>query len=163
MNKISRAEALSQGLKRYFTGLACKRGHICERYVCDSQCHKCTYEKCLSRRLNDPAADAARALNWRNRNLDKARENNRAWTKNNPALNRARVAKRNAAKLQRTPAWADIDLIKQIYLACPEGMTVDHQIPLQGEFVSGLHVQYNLQYLTPSENSAKRNSFNDWT
>ena len=66
--------------------------------------------------------------------------------------------KRRAAKLLRTPAWANHMWIDMI---CDEahdiGMTVDHIIPLQGEFVSGLHVEYNLQYLTKSENCSKGN------
>lgn len=32
--KISRADARAKGLKRYFTGEPCKRGHVAERYVC---------------------------------------------------------------------------------------------------------------------------------
>jgi 5-methylcytosine-specific restriction endonuclease McrA len=62
-------------------------------------------------------------------------------------------------KLKRTPKWADLMKIKEIYKNCPEGMTVDHIIPLRGENISGLHVENNLQYLTRSENSRKGNSF----
>lgn len=67
--------------------------------------------------------------------------------------------KRRAAKIQRTPSWADLEAIKQFYKNCPPGMTVDHIIPLQGEIVSGFHIVENLQYLTKSENSKKRNKF----
>jgi hypothetical protein len=67
--------------------------------------------------------------------------------------------KREVAKLKRTPPWADMQAIKQVYMNRPEGMTVDHIIPLQGELVSGLHVASNLQYLTLSENSSKHNKF----
>lgn len=42
----------------------------------------------------------------------------------------------------------------------PNDMTIDHIVPLQGEFVSGLHVIWNLQYLTLSENCSKGNKIN---
>lgn len=70
-------------------------------------------------------------------------------------------ATRRAALLRRTPKWADLSEIKEIYDKCPLGYHVDHIIPLQGEKVSGLHVHNNLQYLTPKENSAKKNKFLD--
>ncbi len=60
----------------------------------------------------------------------------------------------------RTPSWADVSKIKEIYVeARRSGLTVDHIIPLQGELVSGLHVDNNLQLIPGAENSRKRNSF----
>jgi 5-methylcytosine-specific restriction endonuclease McrA len=38
---LSRAEALALGLSRYFTGAACKRGHLAERYTCSRTCLQC--------------------------------------------------------------------------------------------------------------------------
>ena len=72
---------------------------------------------------------------------------------------KAGSAKRRAAKLERTPAWADLKKIKEIYKNCPEVYHVDHIIPLQGATVSGLHVETNLQYLTAEENMRKGNRF----
>ena len=59
----------------------------------------------------------------------------------------------------QVPKWADLNKIKEIYLKCPEGFHVDHIIPLNGEFVSGLHVENNLQYLTIAENLSKNNTY----
>ena len=72
----------------------------------------------------------------------------------------AKKAKRTATKKWRfnciiqTPPWADLDKIKEIYLNCPKGYEVDHIHPISK---GGLHVDYNLQYLTISENRSKNN------
>jgi len=78
----------------------------------------------------------------------------------NRGLRAALQAKRKAAQRRATPAWAKLDLIKEIYKqASAAGMEVDHIIPLQGKLVCGLHVENNLQFLTKSENSRKKNSY----
>jgi hypothetical protein len=41
MKRISREEAIQLGLKLYFTGDPCKRGHICERRVNRWDCVEC--------------------------------------------------------------------------------------------------------------------------
>jgi len=82
-----------------------------------------------------------------------------AWSKKNPGRCRASAAKRRAAKLERTPEWNDDLVMRMIYEDCPEGHHVDHIVPLQGETVSGLHVHYNLQYLTAEENIRKSNKW----
>ncbi len=38
---VTRSAARSAGLKKYFTGKACKRGHISERWVCSATCFQC--------------------------------------------------------------------------------------------------------------------------
>jgi hypothetical protein len=81
---ISRKEAIRSGLKRYFTGKPCKRGHIAERFVSGQRCLGCAQEwrKANAERL----ADIQSA--WRARNPDKVRELQRAWK----AANAQRVA-----------------------------------------------------------------------
>ena len=79
---------------------------------------------------------------------------------------RAVVAKRRAVKLNATPLWADFEKINKIYeeavrLTKETGIQyeVDHIIPLQGENISGLHVENNLQIITMRENRIKSNNY----
>lgn len=85
----------------------------------------------------------------------------RRWRQANKHKTRLKSANERAVRLQRLPKWANRDEIKQFYLLCPEGMHVDHIIPLRGKTVSGLHVVSNLQYLPADENLRKGNSFEE--
>ncbi len=83
---------------------------------------------------------------------------------NGKIINRKASAKRRASKLQATPPWLDEGMlaeIEMIYLCCPEGYHVDHIHPLQGKDICGLHVPWNLQYLTTEENLRKSNKYRD--
>lgn len=62
-------------------------------------------------------------------------------------------------KEHQTPSWANLESIKDMYLKCPDGYQVDHIIPLNGQLVSGLHVENNLQYLTIKDNLSKNNKY----
>ena len=99
--------------------------------------------------------------NWRNKdnNRELSRIQNRLWRKNNLQYDAYRSATYRAIKNQRTPSWADLDKIKSIYLSCPDEYHVDHIIPLRGTHASGLHIEYNLQYLPAKENLSKRNLY----
>lgn len=77
---------------------------------------------------------------------------------NHPETVAACSARKRARKIQACPIWADHAKIDAIYAEAQErGLTVDHIVPLQGANVSGLHVHWNLQLLTRSENSSKGN------
>lgn len=104
---------------------------------------------------------------WADNNRDKISQTTLNWQKNNPEKHCINQAKRRAKKLQRTPNWLTplhLDNIKLFYEASSRltkelGIlfVVDHIIPLQGKNVSGLHVPWNLQVITDSENSKKNN------
>lgn len=102
---------------------------------------------------------AKNVLIWQRNFPEKHNKLCREHEQRNPGKKNARRMKYHASKLQRTPAWANSDLIKQIYINCPTGFQVDHIVPLQGEFVSGFHVEYNLQYLTKTDNVRKGNRY----
>lgn len=157
---ISRSEALSQGLKRYFTGKPCKHGHVAERLSSDRSCMECAKIKGRIYHSKNKDGILQRQRNYHIENQNEILERHRKYIKDNPHISRANTAKRRAAKMERTPPWANLEAIKEIYANCPEGYHVDHVHPLQGENISGLHVENNLQYLTPEENLRKGNRFN---
>jgi len=97
---------------------------------------------------------------YRLNNKQKIKEYNKLYRFNKPHIQIASSAKRRAMKLKATPIFANLKKIKDIYKNCPKGFHVDHIVPLQGKYVCGLHVEWNLQYLTPSENSFKSNKLN---
>lgn len=70
------------------------------------------------------------------------------------------TAGRRLLNKQATPKWLcteDKAKIKEIYYNCPKGYQVDHIVPLKGKNVCGLHVPWNLQYLTILDNAKKSN------
>jgi hypothetical protein len=71
----------------------------------------------------------------------------------------ARLHYRRKDVKDRTPPWVDKKALLAAYAGCPKGFHVDHIIPLKGLIdgrpVSGLHVPWNLQYLTATENHKK--------
>ena len=73
-------------------------------------------------------------------------------------------AARRAGLAMATPPWADRSAIKAVYAdsiartkATGIPHEVDHIVPLNGEFVSGLHVHWNLRVITGAENREKSN------
>ena len=108
---------------------------------------------------------------WHAANPDKAVEYSRAYyarSRHDPEMRKRYALKTQMRKRrvrQAQPVWVDQGEIFNFYVNAPEGMTVDHAVPLKGvnqdgeHVVCGLHVPWNLQYLTPSENSVKNNKW----
>ena len=110
-------------------------------------------------------AVVARIKAWRDANPEKMVAARKAWADSNKHKILAKTRKRQAAKLQRTPAWLskdDIWMMQEAYeLASKRSKLfgfqwdVDHIYPLQGKVVSGLHVPLNLQVIPAIENYRK--------
>lgn len=172
----------------------CKRGHL---RTPDNLYKNGTCKQCMAERKEDPVKKserhklyreknrekcyAAQRLSvekapekyaegrrrWRKNNPDKCKEHARRSEERNPGARAARVRKRQAAKLKRTPQWLTADHLKMIeclyhaakILTEATGIPheVDHIIPLQGRNVSGLHVPWNMQVIPASENLKKGN------
>lgn len=117
-----------------------------------------SYRKHKAKRLKQ-SADYDRAHPEMVRRLSKE------YQQNNRGKVNAIAAKRRASLKKATPAWANLDLIREFYEdADALGVTgfkwhVDHIIPLKHDLVCGLHVHNNLQLLVASVNISKSNKF----
>lgn len=94
------------------------------------------------------------------------KEKKQEYREKNRSVYRNAQSKRRAAQLKRTPSWANEESIAAYYKEAKrlQELTgiefhVDHIVPLQGELVSGLHVENNLQLLMAHENLGKSNKF----
>ena len=161
MEIITRKEALSNGLKLYFTGKPCRHGHVSERYTVSVICRGCT----TSSRVRDKNRKCA--VNWNKNNKQKKADSGARWAKENVGKTNARTNRYRASKLNATVSWGDPDAIERMYIVADfltnklgEPHHVDHIIPLQGKNVCGLHVETNLQVIPAKDNLVKSNKFN---
>jgi len=80
-----------------------------------------------------------------------------------PGVMAYKKATRRANIKLAVPSWYPFDQKKvaEIYAECQKldgDMTVDHIIPIKSPLVCGLHVSWNMQFLSRSANSKKGNS-----
>ena len=162
MELITRAEARAAGLKTYFTGRPCKYGHIRDRRVSTADCIECSVIRSHWAHAKNKKLRNAQKRTWQENNRDKQHDYQRAYQQNNPDKMAAKSAKRRAANLERTVAWANQTSIVYVYrfarlLTTLTGIQyhVDHVIPLRGELVSGLHCEDNLRIIPGKENLKK--------
>lgn len=81
--------AIAEGRKTFFTGVACKHGHISERSVKTQNCCECqrlyrlSY-KPINPKLRDPEKMWEAQRRWRGRNAEKHRAAQKRWRDKNP-------------------------------------------------------------------------------
>ena len=105
MKRGARAEAKAKGLKRYFTGQACRNGHVAERFVNGCFCVVCKADAHKIFREADPQGWRDRSLQWRLKNPEHVVAKNREWREAHPDYGPAwRAAHREETK-EASRAW----------------------------------------------------------
>ena len=182
-----RATAKATGAKYYYTGKPCARGHIALRKTKGScvECMKEDWALDNKKRSEKPKSEASKAAGRRyyekNKEAVKARANARPpeerrrarnkHKKENPEVYKALTSARKRRHRNATPKWITKEeklAIRKLYLKAIElakltGVTyvVDHDYPLHGETICGLHVLSNLKIMTQEENLKKSNKLLD--
>lgn len=178
---ISRKEALELGLKTYYTGKACKHGHLSQRYSSNLICVQCM----ISHNVSGKDARRACKKKYEERNAEKVRiskqiynkslyerkkeeilEKGKEWRRLNPGAANALTMKRKLAKKQAVPGWYDHENVVKISEEC-HYLTLstntkynsDHIVPIQSDFVCGLHWSVNLQIISALDNIRKSNRY----
>jgi 5-methylcytosine-specific restriction endonuclease McrA len=179
----NRKEAQKLGIKYYFTGQPCIRGHVVLRKTKGS-CVECLQEdwvKDNANRSKKPKTEASKAAGKRyyekNKEAVKARANARSkdeinqyrkkHKEKNPDYYKALTSVRKRRHRDATPKWITTGhklAMRQLYLQAMEltkitgeRYVVDHIVPLISDAVCGLHVPWNLRVITQEENLRKSN------
>ena len=182
-----RAIAKAIGAAYYYTGKPCKRNHIALRKT-KGACVECMKEDWALdnvKRSEKPKSEASKAAGRRyyekNKQAVKARANarpkdevtqyKRAHKGRNPEYYKALTSARKRRHRNATPKWVTKEeklAIRKLYLKAIEltqitgvRYVVDHDYPLHGETICGLHVLSNLKIMTQEENLKKSNKLLD--
>lgn len=130
-------------------------------------CPECEKQRRIQWKLNNIERIREIKRNWARKNPEYSKANGDSWNRRNPERRNASRRKRQATKINASPKWLtkrQYDEIFEFYREAKKQeketgtkMHVDHVIPLQGKNVCGLHVPWNLQLLSESDNLIKSN------
>lgn len=105
MQIISRQEARRQGLKFYFTGKPCRRGHDSQRLVCSGTCYQCELIRNRSYHAKHRDRHIARMTAYNHSNRDKINDSMMAKYYADPGLWNAKSSVRRGLLKRATPEW----------------------------------------------------------
>jgi 5-methylcytosine-specific restriction endonuclease McrA len=153
---ISREQAKAAGLKRYFTGIPCQRGHISERRVSIRRCIECDVSRDRARRAGAdfPSVMADLSHLSEKQRLRRRAAAQAAWQRLNGW--RRRLALRSRGSLSRDDVEQIGSAQKWKCANCRKGIArkyeIDHVMPLA---LGGAHTKANIQILCSPCNRQK--------
>lgn len=159
MKQCSNCQEL-KSLTEFYKGSSWKTGYHVHCKVCSKQKNK-------EWKLANKAKTAEYDKQWQKQNKDKKAKNYKNWQVNNRAKVNSYNSYRRALELQATPSW--LTESHKLHIECKYSLAamfsnntgkqyhVDHIVPLNNKTVCGLHVPWNLQVITASENLSKSN------
>jgi hypothetical protein len=137
----------------------CPNGHdtfIVGRYG-GHTCKICAIGNVLKSEAKNPEKAAKRKHKAYLKNRIACLKKQKIYDQEHPDIVKLCKLRQDKKRKLRIPKWGQ-EGINEFYRDCPKNKEVDHIIPLCGKKVSGLHVYWNLQYLTPKKNKQKNNN-----
>lgn len=127
---------------------------------------RCSSKRCEQDYKNEWARHNPKSkLDWIKRNPEKRKQASKEYIQRNWEYYVEYASLYTRHQKQAKPKWLtewDEFLIKELYhLAKLQSKEVDHIIPLKNNSVCGLHVPWNMQLLTRSENAQKSNKLKE--
>jgi ribosomal protein L34E len=159
--KISRSEARSLGLPRYFTNIPCKRGHVDQRTVSNATCDACRKLSRAAGTKHRTKRNAARRSPAARPKLNAAE---RKWRNKNPdkVLQRSRQGRARKRKAPGSFTVEEERKLRERQKKChicgkrftkTDPATIDHVVALNDH---GPHVASNIALAHKSCNSSKQ-------
>jgi hypothetical protein len=112
---VSLQEARKKGLTEYFTGLPCKRNHVCNRVTSSRACKEC--QKLRTSKPDVKERTRRTTKIWTERNPDKIKETRSRYHARNAEKERSRCIAWKEKNKDKVAAYN-----KTYYLAAPERM-----------------------------------------
>jgi len=163
---VSRKSAITNNLKRYFTGKPCKNNHICERRTSSGICIICSANTQMGQKslheihLHKKELQKVRGKNWYQKNKEKVNNQTKYWKKRNP--DKLKESWRRWRKKESSKAIIFMrDSLRRVLKTEKNGRTEHilgysrHELKLhiERQFLKGMkwdnHGEWHIDHITP--------------